>query len=143
MKRAFTMIELIATLGILMILFSLGFGGINRFLDIKSVETNKNFIKEVRMLISIGKKIAISENKSVSITIDVYRSNVSLIVDTRVKYKVDIPNNLRFISPVNIIRIKSRGRIEPFSWIFTDGTNKYKISRPVEGDYINESHEKI
>ncbi|MCR6515880.1 MAG: pilus assembly FimT family protein [Clostridium sp.] len=136
-NKGFTLIELIAVLAIMLILSSIGsltFKGLN---NIKNDNANEQFISELRMLISTGKKISVSESMNTNIIIDENAKKIKLSISSKVKDSIKIPSNLRFNSIKRDILIKSDGRIEPFTWMFKDGDKEYSISRPVEGDYIN------
>ncbi|NFK73988.1 prepilin-type N-terminal cleavage/methylation domain-containing protein [Clostridium botulinum] len=139
-KKGFTLIEVIASLSIILIIFSLTLSVKDIYSTISNDIESKSALYDVENLLSYSKAYCKKNKKSGEIQIDNIRNRILFEKDglTTVK-KVILPRKIRIISKNDCIQVTSNGHIKQGKTIlFQDNKNNiYKVTIATGIDPIN------
>ncbi|NFG62157.1 prepilin-type N-terminal cleavage/methylation domain-containing protein [Clostridium sp. CMCC3677] len=139
-KKGFTLIEVIASLSIILIIFSLTLSVKDIHSTISNDIESKSALYDVENLLSYSKAYCKKNRKSGEIQIDNIRNRILFGKDglTTVK-QVVLPRKIRIISKNDCIQVRSNGHIKQGKTIvFQDNKNNiYKVTIATGIDPIN------
>lgn len=136
-KKGFTLIELIASMTILIILFTFGSLSLNYYKNLNEDIKLDNFFVSLKHILAEGKAIAIEEDIGLRIFLDNSNKKVKLQKGKIEKELIDIPNYIN----VNLnpkISISSNGQLKSQTTTLynTKDNKKYYIKIRAGVDYV-------
>lgn len=137
-KKGFTLIELIASMAILTILFTFGSISLKYYKNLNEDIRLDNFFVSIKHILSEGKAIAIDEDIGLRISFDNLNKKVKLQKGKVHKEMIDIPDYIEVISNPNIV-ISSNGQLQSQTTVLNNikDNKKYYIKIRVGVDYVN------
>lgn len=144
MRRGFTMIEVIAVIAILSIIFVFGGASISYYKKLNRDIEVENFLASFKHIITEGKISAIDTESNLKIKIENSNKKIKLMNGHEELNSIEMPEYIQ-LNRNGIIDITSEGQAKADTTILdnTKDKEKYFISIRVGVDYINIEKKKI
>lgn len=144
MRRGFTIIEVIAVIAILSIIFVFGGASINYYKKLNRDIEVENFLASFKHIVTEGKISAIDTESNLKIKIENSNKKIKLMNGHEELNSIEMPEYIQ-LNRNGIIDITSEGQAKADTTILdnTKDKEKYFISIRVGVDYINIEKKKI
>lgn len=140
-ENGFTLVEVVISIAILLILFTIGITSVKMFNTIENSINENSFLYEMTEILSYGKLYCKKNNTSGVIYIDNDKDEVRFVVASKEIKKITINDDMEFYSKPddNKINLTSKGYINTATTLGLKGSsnNKYKITISVGNDIVN------